>query len=1144
MVDTGATHSLIARSTLNYFSHPPIQKTSTTTAVLGDASTTIDVHGFVRLCIFINHIPTFASVFVVDSLGVDFILGMDWCINNDILLRVREQKVIVRHPSHGTTAVHFLDSISIPVRLAQSIQLAPHHEHIVRSFTPLSFASCVSYIPDGVLCRSKKIYIPEALLKINCFHSYILIHNAANTPCTLRKNTILGTVYFFNANPAPVNITAFPLSLSSLSSKLPLISLSSIQPTSITSISDVDSVLHDLVHHITDDTEKRIFFDILNRHRRIFDISKPTIAKTKLPHVIITADHPPISVRPYYRTIEQRKELQHEVDKLLMDNIVRPSTSPWSSPVILKKKPDGTYRFLVDFRRLNSITRKDAYPQPSAEELIYRLSGHSYFTKLDLRSGYFQIPIVESDKEKTAFVTPDGHYEFNVLAQGLMNAPASFQRVMNNLLATGRWDYVVIYLDDIVIFSHSLEEHKRHVDEILSILDTAHFKVSPPKCTIAANQIEFLGHIITSNTVEPCREKIKVILDIPSPRTLSQANRFLGKIGYYRKFIPDFARIAAPLHKVTNKTRTKRHEFYWHDEQQAAFEQFKTILTTSPLFLHFPDPSVPFILSTDASLTRIAGVLKQNTSSGLKMCYYKSRLLSDIEQRYSATEREALAIYWCLDQLRSYIGGSSVLIETDHQPLSNMHKKHSFRNKRIDNWLLKLQDILPQIIAIKYRRGVDNVGPDFLTRYDPFDSSSIIESPSSYCTDSYDKSSKISVPLPQRNCHSNSSLIDSDWPSGTETWDSIVVSPVITRSKVRAISHLSPTAPLDQSPATVLTDEDSEEYYDALTDMPTPCVSPSTTTLLPSDHNTVDFSFSRIKTEQHSDPDIFSIIKSLQDNPSNPHFVLQDDILFRILSSSDTDPHSRVPVLPKSLISSMLHTYHDHPLSGHFGVHRTLARIRTQFWWPNMRRSVQNYVASCAQCVRHNIVRTKPDGHLKSISPPSAVFQVVHMDFWGPVRTSSNGHRYVIILTDNLSKYVIADALPDCTAKSAAQFLIDKFILFHGVPERLITDNGTHFNNHLLHAITTSMNIAHAFSISYHPQTNGQVERFNATFASQIAKYCDPDRTDWDVYLPSIVYAYNTSVHSTTKFTPYQLAFGRCPKSPFDSVSPTITLPP
>ncbi|CAF4871872.1 unnamed protein product, partial [Rotaria sp. Silwood2] len=212
--------------------------------------------------------------------------------------------------------------------------------------------------------------------------------------------------------------------------------------------SDVDSIVQELVSSITDSSAKQIFYNILQQHRHVFDLSKRITAKIQLPHVIVTGNHLPISVHPYYRTVEQRKELQQEVDKLLLDHIVRPSTSPWSSSVILKKKPDGTFRFLVDFHRLNSITKKDAYPQPSPEELIYRLSGHTYFTKLDLKSGYFQIPIAEEDKEKTVFVTPDGHYEFNVLPQGLMNAPASFQRVMNNLLATGRWDYVVVYLDD------------------------------------------------------------------------------------------------------------------------------------------------------------------------------------------------------------------------------------------------------------------------------------------------------------------------------------------------------------------------------------------------------------------------------------------------------------------------------------------------------------------------------------------------------------------------------------------------------------------------------------------------------------------------------------------------------------------------
>ncbi|CAF4626058.1 unnamed protein product, partial [Rotaria sp. Silwood2] len=652
LLDTGATHTLITRSLLNTIPHSPVYKTPITTAVLGDANTTISVHGIVRLCIRINNIPTYTSAVVVDSLSVDLILGMDWCRKYNVVIRISEQELLLHHPQYGKTTVQFHTNISIPVRLSQTIQLSPYHEHIVRLFTPVSTASQVSYSPDTKLYSS----------------------------------------------------------------------------------------------------EQQIFYNILQQHRDVFDLSKCTTAKTQLPHVISTGNHPPISVRPYYRTVEQRKELQQEVDKLLLDLIVRPSTSPWSSPVILKKKPDGTFRFLIDFRRLNSITKKDAYPQPSPEELIYRLSGHTYFTKLDLKSGYFQIPISEEDKEKTAFVTPDGHYEFNVLPQGLMNAPASFQRVMNNLLATGRWDYVVVYLDDIVIFSHSLQEHKHHVDEVLSVLNKAHFTVSPAKCIIAAKQIEFLGHIVSATTVQPTPDKIQAILDIPPPRTLSQANKFLGKIGYYRKFIPDFAAIAAPLHKVTNKTRTKRHEFYWHAEQQAAFEQFKTILTTSPLFLHFPDPSLPFILSTDASLTRIAGVLKQNSSTGVKICYYKSRLLSDIERRYSTTEREALAIYWCLDQLRPCIGTSSVIIETDHQPLTNMHKKYNFRNKRIDNWLLKLQDLLPQILEIKYRKGIDNAGPDFLTRYDISDSS--------------DDSLNSSTPLPQRFQRSSFTTL----PSSDDTW--------------------------------------------------------------------------------------------------------------------------------------------------------------------------------------------------------------------------------------------------------------------------------------------------------------------------------------------------------------------------------------
>ncbi|CAF4243720.1 unnamed protein product, partial [Didymodactylos carnosus] len=843
------------------------------------------------------------------------------------------------------------------------------------------------------------------------------------------------------------------------------------QEESTSNLSSLDNVLQELVMHINDKHHRNDFLNILRQNKRLFDTSKMTRAKTKIHHTINTGDHPPTSVRPYYKTVQQRKEMQQEVGKLLDQGIIRPSNSPWSSPVLLKMKPDGTYRFLVDFRRLNSITKKDSYPQPSAEELLHRLAGHRYFTKLDLKSGYFQIPIHESDIPKTAIITQDGLYEFLVLAQGLMNAPPTFQRVMNELLANGRWDYVVVYLDDIVIFSKTIEEHKQHVADVISTLHKANFQVSPPKCSIAVEKIEFLSHIVTGSKVEPTPDKVKAIVDIASPKTLSQANKFIGKVGYYRKFIRDFAKIAAPIHKVTNKTRTKKHEFRWDQEQQDAFDQFKSILTSAPLFLDFPDRSVPFILSTDASELRIAGVLKQKTVDGLKICYYKSRLLNDTERRYSATEREALAIYWCLTELRNYIGDSEIIIETDHKPLVNMHKKKNYGNKRIDNWLIHLQDLIPQIIEIQYRRGIDNIGPDYLTRYET-----------------------IGMDNQQQSLST------------------------ITRSMTKQVAPSASSSPpvTEQNPIT------------------TPPLSTSTPI--------VDFSLEKIKTEQDNDTDIQLIISHILAQKKMDNFVLYNNILFRLVAKRKHATKSKVPYLPVSMLNTALEAFHDHPMSGHFGVQRTLCKIRTRFWWPNMRKSIEHYISSCQQCMKFNILRSKTPGHLKSFDPPTDVFQVLHMDFWGPVRTSAQGNRYVLVLTDNLSKYVIAKAMSNNTAKAAAEFIMNEFIMVHGAPERIITDNGVHFNNTLMKNITTMTRIAHAFSASYHPQTNGQVERFNATFCTQLSKYYDENKDDWDDYLQSVVYAYNTGSHATTGFVPYELAFGRRQKSPFDPTSDNFTL--
>ncbi|CAF4637389.1 unnamed protein product, partial [Rotaria sp. Silwood2] len=235
----------------------------------------------------------------------------------------------------------------------------------------------------------------------------------------------------------------------------------------------------------------------------------------------------------------------------------------------------------------------------------------------------------------------------------------------------------------------------------------------------------------------------------------------------------------------------------------------------------------------------------------------------------------------------------------------------------------------------------------------------------------------------------------------------------------------------------------------------------------------INFTLENIKTEQGKDIDIQLIIADIHAQKKKDNFILYNKILFRLAAKRKHGTKNKVPYVPSSMIHAVLKAFHDHPMSGHFGVKRTLYKIRTRFWWPNMRKSIEHYISSCQQCRKFNILRSKTPGHLKSFDPPTDVFQILHMDFWGSVRPSAQGNRYVLVLTDNLSKYVIAKAMPNNTAKAAAEFIMNEFIMIHGAPERPITDNGVHFNNTLLKTIATTMHITHVFSASYHPQTNG-----------------------------------------------------------------------
>ncbi|CAF4138428.1 unnamed protein product [Rotaria sp. Silwood2] len=477
--------------------------------------------------------------------------------------------------------------------------------------------------------------------------------------------------------------------------------------------STIRTYLTSLVHNIQNDKQKRDLLSLLMRFYDIFDITRHNIARTLIPHVIITIPHSPPARRPYPQP-DKEEAMYKLIQEFLEADLISESNFPYAAPPILVKKKDQSYRFVVDYKRLNAITIKDSSPLPNMEDTIQNLGkGFSYFSKLDLKSDFYQIPINDKDKEKTAFVTPFGLYQFNVLPMGLRNSPPTFQKVMTDTLKSCR-QFSLAYLDDIIVFSRSFSDHLNHLHQVFLALQAKNFVLNPPKCEIAVSQIDYLGHSISNNGIKPMKEKIDAILRIQEPRTLAQANRFLGALGWYRKFLPKFADVAASIHAVTNLTKPNRKKFKWEISQSEAFRQLKQMLITEPLFLHYPVDDVPLILTTDASDIQIGGVLQQELNGNIHNLYYHSQLMTTCEKKYSAIEKEALAIYKCLERMRSFVLGRNIVIMTDHCPLCYiMHK--SIKNARVNRITHLIQEY--NIDKIVHIRGRYNCLPDYLSRY-------------------------------------------------------------------------------------------------------------------------------------------------------------------------------------------------------------------------------------------------------------------------------------------------------------------------------------------------------------------------------------------------------------------------------------------
>jgi len=794
--------------------------------------------------------------------------------------------------------------------------------------------------------------------------------------------------------------------------------------------------------HVTPN-QKKIISTLLNNYSQLYGSDLGDL-NSNLPikhRILLTERDSPIFI-PHYRTpFHQRPLLQEHITNLLKNGIIRPSSSPYGSPCLLVAKKDGSTRFVVDYRKLNSFTIRDRYPLPRLDESIESFFGAKYFTTLDLLSGYHQIEVDENDKPKTAFTSELGHYEYNRMPFGLTNAPATFQRLMNFVLQQHLYKIVVVYLDDIIIFSKTFAQHIKDIETIFAILWQSQLKLNLKKCSFFHEQVLYLGHIISSKGVSPDPKKQEAIDKYPVPTNVDQLRSFLGLANYYRKFVDNFADKAHCLTMLTKKSV----KFEWSDQQDKAFNLLKKTLTNPPI-LRFPDFTREFIVYTDASGYGVGAVLGQvqlvdKQDKEIVIAYF-SKHLTERQQRWCVTEREALAIILAVQNFHPYLYGRRFTVITDHKPLEwlmNLKKP----NSRLLRWSLELQQY---DIAIGYKPGVTHQNADCLSR----------------------------IPINVIN-------------NVTDEWRQLQRNDPFCKAALLSIINFN------------------KGNNKTLHELQSPTALSG-------------------QTIDSQNPDV-GIEQATNKRLKKCKYIL--------LTGNLVGTKKGQILVPKDKITEVLNRYHDHKLAGHLGITKTINRIRPKFNWPKMDKDITDYVSTCDICQKRKSFTNKK-APMQPLPIVNRLWERIACDIIGPIATEQQKYKYILTILEYETRFAKAFPLKNTVSTTIAKIFIDHIILQHGLPSSVLTDRGTNLIAGAMQELCDSLNIEQIKTTAFHPQTDGLVEKFNGTLGNMLSAYSNKNPSVWPTYLQYCVFAYNTSIHASTKETPFYLLYGHDPIEPFD----------
>ncbi len=1142
MLDTGSAGNYISEKFYNYLkenNRNSLQYDDVTyeeTIILGDNST-IEAEGRVGMIIYIGKHPYLVDFVVLNNLCDTGILGVPFMDTYVDCIDMRRGEINL-----------FKTSL---VTLEGKVRVEPLTQATVRGRVTNSGEGRHEAVLMQVMAHiNTEIMIPNSLISVIQGRTQLQLSNFTPQDINLKDGTVLGICLFLKED-----VVVIPMSQRrkmEFCHMEPSTTPSFVEECDVfdmNKLSDQDKVFLE-EFDFTDTTlsleEQQRVCQVLLKYKSTFVCEEyPELGCTDLLtyHIKLKEGSKPFTSRAYRLDPQKMATLREQLNNLLKDDVIKPAESPYSSPVILVRKPpeldeEGNvkhtkWRCCLDFRRLNQDIVPDAYNLPDIRTLqdhIGMLSKPRLLTKVDMDRAFWQIPLDEESKPCTAFTTPYGNFVCNRLPMGLSVSPSVWQRLVNMVMAGMDPFEVMCYIDDLLIVSTTIERHLELLEEVLIRLRDAKLKLKPSKCNIGKKEVPYLGFVVSQDGVRIARGKVEIITELPPPRTRKELRRAMGMMNYLRRFIPKFSVIARPLYQLLKEAVP----YVWGKEQHEAWEKLKGLITTPPV-LAYPRIGWLYRLHTDAAKTGTAFMLTQiqpeedwkrenpgeaevpKERSRERPIAYGSAGMKSYQLNYTATEMEMLAVVRGVQQNECYLRPPARFeVVTDHQPLATMLKMKE-PSSRLARWIAYLQEF---IFQVTYKEGSDNVVPDCLSR--------LTDQPEPPPTP---PSEDICFPY---------------------TLEKVAVLPKAANVLAAVKKMKKRERQSQRKPKKKTKQEDEDVILPDMTRMiETEETVETVTTIL-------GIKMVEFQKAQEEDEKFGPMIKFLRDDElpqhedeakyvlmMSPLFEVYNGLLFLNKKTKNPRPVEVLPILklviPRKYENAIIEKYHSGMIAGHVSTTKMYEQIRDKMYIKNLFQKCDLVRKSCEVCQPFSEGTRIGKLQVPREVPPHP-FHTWQCDHLGPVKTSYTGKTHILVITCEFSKFVYVKAVENPDAIQAAEIFVNDIIPYCGIPRVLHSDRGPAFTSKIFMKMCEMMGISKTFAPPGHHQSMGQVERSVRTVRELMNPLMKEYGQDWEQILPGVAMVINTCPHTVTKLSPFTIVYGRLPYHPDEGLLEDINV--